>query len=168
MEYAQPFGNDGCDPCDSGYVKHVGYSEDNACIREYYSRETMNTISYKVTELLMGVDPQNRPIIVPDRTICGLMSEIYDSYRPTTGDIYGRYNVPNNEPQNMVQDMINQVINIIVTDVKTNLETEQNNAKLSIWTTVLGDGVNEAGLRSHPPIKMKNKRPAPFQFNMNY
>jgi hypothetical protein len=63
--------------------------------------------------------------------------------------------------------MINQTINLIVNDVKNNLETEENNKKLTIWTTVYGD-FNEQGLRSHPPIKIRNKKPASMQFNMNY
>lgn len=166
MEYATNVS--GSLPCDSGFTRFVGYQESNPCIRKYYSEETRKIVSQKITELLMGVDPENRPIIVPDRTICNILSEVYDSYRPPTGDIYGRYNVPNNEPKDYVQDMINQTINIIVSDVKINLETEQNNARLSIWTTVLGDGVNDAGLRSHGPIKVLNKRPTPMLFNMNY
>lgn len=172
MEYAcdltgKPLTVD-CEVCDGNLIRHVGYSENNACIREYYSEETVKTISAKVTELTLGVDPQNRPIVVPHKTICNVMDEIYQSFRPATGDIYGRYNIPTDEPQNLVQSLINQVINIIVTDIKVNLETEQNNAKLSIWTTVLGDGVNDNGLRAHAPIKVRNKRPQPMQFNLNY
>ncbi len=166
MEYAQDISGEV--PCDLNFVRHVGYTESTPCIREYYSQNTITTISHKVTQLLMGVDPDNRPIVVPDRMICNIMSWVYDGYRPATGDIYGRYTVPNNEPANMVDDMINQVINIIVSDVKINLETEQNNAKLSVWTSILGDGVNDNGLRSHAPIKVRHKRPEPFLFNMNY
>jgi len=166
MEYALDI--DGEVPCDLNFVRFTGYTESTPCIREYYSQDTITTISHKITQLLMGVDPDNRPIIVPDRTICNIMSWVYDGYRPATGDIYGRYTVPNNEPTNHVNDMINQVINIIVTDVRVNLETEQNNAKLSIWTSVLGDGVNDSGLRAHPPIKLRHKRPQPFLFNMNF
>jgi hypothetical protein len=52
-------------------------------------------------------------------------------------------------------------------DVKGNLGMDDNNSKLTIWTTVLGD-FNEHGLQSHPKIKLREKRPAPLQFNMNY
>ena len=44
---------------------------------------------------------------------------------------------------------------------------EENNKKLSIWTTVYGD-FNAHGLRQHPPIKIRKKRPDPFQFHMRY
>lgn len=154
--------------CDNNFVQHVGYTESNACIRDYFSAKNINTISRIVTQLLQGVDPHNRPIIVPNRTICSVMSSIYQNFRPPTGDIYGRYNVPSGiSAQSYVQSMIDQTIEIIVSDVRNNLETEENNSKLSIWTTVLGN-FNENGLRSHPEIKTKKNRPAPFQFNMNY
>ena len=35
----------------------------------------------------MGVDKHNRPIIVPDKTICNVMSTVYANYRPETGDV---------------------------------------------------------------------------------
>lgn len=165
MEYATQINEQ---ICDDNYLRFVGYTEDNINIKKYYSSATVDTISHKVTQLLMGVDPQNRPIIVPNKTICHVMSQIYDSFRPQTGDIYGRYNVPSGSgAEDYVQNMIDQTIEIIVSDIRNNLEMEQNNAKLSIWDTVYGD-FNEKGLRQHAPIKVRNKRPAPLQFNMNY
>ena len=154
--------------CDDNFVKHVGYSENNPCIRKYFHTDTVELISHKITELLQGVDKENRPILVPDKTICSIMSEIFDSYRPPTGDIYGRYNVPSGDStESYVQNMIDQVIEIIVSDVKNNLGIEECNSKLSIWTTVYGD-FNEHGLRQHPPLRIQHRRPTPMQFNMNY
>ena len=154
--------------CDDNFIKHVGYQESNGCIKKYYNASTINTIAHKVTELLMGVDPHNRPIIIPKSTICSVMNQIYSSYRPPTGDIYSRYIIPTGtSSESYVQNMIDQVIEVIVTDVKNNLEMAQNNQKLSIWTTLLGD-FNKDGLRQHPPIKTRHKRPNPLQFNMNY
>ena len=116
----------------------------------------------------MGVHPENRPIIVPDSTIYNIMDSIYQGYRPPTGDIYGRYNIPSGTTtESYVQNMIDQVIEVIVSDVRNNYETIENNSKLSIWTTVLGE-FNDNGLRSYPPIKTRLRRPAPLQFNMNY
>ena len=143
--------------CDDNFMRYVGWKEDNYCIKKYFSKETIRTISKKITELLQGVDPEGRPIIVPDDKICHMMSQIYDSYRPPTGDIYGRYNVPTGEPLNYVQSMIDQVIEVITNDVRNNLEMEENNRKLSVWTTVYGDGINEHGLRQTPPIKVRDK-----------
>lgn len=166
MEYSQSICT--TTPCDDNYKRFVGWNQNNECIRVYFSVNTVETISHKVTELLQGVDPNNRPIIVPSKTICHVMSAVYDSFRPETGDIYARYNIPMGKgPQNYVQNMIDQVIEIIVSDVKNNLGMEAYNKTLTKWTTLLGD-FNKHGLRQHAPIKVLNKHPAAMQFNMNY
>ena len=154
--------------CDDNYVKYVGYKQDNACINEYFNLKTVRTISNKVTELLQGVDPDNRPIIVPDKTICDMMSSIYNTYRPPTGDIYSRYIIPSGtNSDDYVQNMIDQTIEVITSDVRNNLGMDEINQNLTIWTTVYGD-FNRHGLRQVPPIKIRNKHPAHFQFHMNY
>jgi len=155
---------------DSSYMRHVGWQEDNSCISDYYSKDTLNIVSRKVTELLHGIDPENRPIIVPDHIISNVMDSVYNTFRPETSGIYARYNIPSSEigsSESYVQNMIDQSIQIITSDVKNNLGMEECNSKLSIWTTVLGD-FNSNHLRSHPPIKIRHKRPTPMQFNLNY
>lgn len=160
--------------CDDQYIKHVGYSEHictsdcgQSCMQKFYSKQNIHKISCKITELLMGVNKDNRPIIVPDKTICSVMSAVYENFRPETSDIFSRYNIPQSRGQNYVQRMIDEVINIITTDVKNNLGMIEANEKLTIWTTVLGD-FNEHGLRSHPVIKLRERRPMPMAFFMNY
>jgi len=152
---------------DNNFYRYVGYRETNPGLIKLFSRPTIDTISHKITQLLLGVLPNNRPIIVPDTTITNILSEVKNSYNPNVGDIYSRYNIPSGDGDNSIQIIIDQVINIIVTDVKNNLETEHNNSKLTAWTTVLGDH-NTQGLRGHDIIKVNNKRPKSFQFNMNY
>ena len=159
---------------DLNYMRHVGYSSHQcgsdcgpSCIQMFFSPKNIRKISCKVTELLQGVNKQGRPIIVPDKTISHIMSQVWANFRPETGDIFGRYNVGAGTGVNYVQRMIDQVINIITTDVKVNLGMEENNSKLSIWTTVLGD-FNQHGLRRHSQIKLREKRPAPMLFHMNY
>jgi hypothetical protein len=155
---------------DENKMRYVGYEQSNDCIKKYYSEENVRKMSKKITELLMGVDPQNRPIIVPDSTITSIMSEVYQAYRPMTGDIYSRYIIPNGtNSESYVEDMINRSIEIIVSDVRNNLGMEEYNKTLTAWTTVYGD-FNEHGLQSHPQIKVlgTRKRPSPLQFNMNY
>jgi hypothetical protein len=152
---------------DQNYSRYVGWEETNDQIKYYYSQETVKLISKKVSEILEGVDSQNRKIVVPDQTIINVMNGIELSYRPETGDIFGRYNVPKSSPTNYLQDMIDQTIELITSDVRNNIETDQNNKKLTVWTTVYGD-FNNHGLRQHAPIKVRNKRPNPLQFNMNY
>ena len=116
----------------------------------------------------MGVHPQNLPIVVPKRTIAGILSNVQANYQPPVGDIMTRYIIPSSVgPDDYVQNIINQTIEIITNSVRTEMEMAQNNEKLTIWTTVYGD-FNEHKLRQHPPIKVLNKRPNPFQFHMNY
>lgn len=169
MEYGNIIGDCTKDMnnCDDNFTAHVGYEEINPCIRKLFSKNSVKTISRKITELLMGLDNQNRPIIVPDKMICTVLSDIYRSYRPQTGDIHTRYVVPQGQPENYVQSIINQTIEIITNDVKNNFGMELENSKLTRWSTVYGD-FNPQGLRQHPPIKLRNKRPNPMQFFQNY
>lgn len=160
---------------DDNYTRFVGWSQtmncgdrcQSDCLQQFYSQNTVNTISKKVTELLMGVDPDNRPIIVPDETIAHVMNQVQNTFRPETGDIYGRYNIPTQSIQDYVQKMIDQTIEIITSDVRNNLGMQECNSKLSIWTTVYGDS-NPHGLRQHAPIKILRKRPQTMAFFMNY
>lgn len=155
---------------DDNYSRYVGWDKtrQNACLESYYSPLTVKIISRKVTELLRGVDDTGRDILVVDNVISHVMSSVQNNYRPPTGGIYSRYHIHSiNRPLNIVQDMIDRVINIIVNHVKVNKGMEQNNKKLSIWTTVLGE-FNKEGLRSHDVIKIRNKHPNHMQFNMTY
>ena len=153
--------------CDYNYLRHVGWSENNACFRKYFSKQTVDAISKKVTELTRGVDPKNRKIIVPDARICEVMDGIYRNFRPPTGDIYSRYIIPNDQQGNMVQSMIDQTIEVITDFIRNEIGMEQANQKLSAWVTVLGD-FNEHNLTQVPPIKIRERRPATMQFHLNY
>jgi hypothetical protein len=124
-------------------------------------------ISAKVTELTYGIHPQNRPIIVPHDIIANVLSNIFQNYRPPTGDIYSRYNIPSGRSDNMVQEIIDQTIELITSQLRTEYTMLENNSKLTVWTTVYGD-FNEHFLRAHPIIKIREKRPNPMEFNMNY
>lgn len=152
---------------DDNYNRYIGYRENNACIDKYFDAQTVSTISKKITQLLQGVDPKGRPIIIPDKTIYSVMSTLQDNYQPPTGDIHSRYTIPSREQKSMVQSLIDQTIEILTADVRNNYAVEESNSRLSIWTTVLGD-FNPHNLRSFPPIKILKKRPATMQFNMNY
>ena len=153
--------------CDDNKLRYVGW-EGNEYVDKLFSPETRKIISQKVTELTMGVNPENKRIVVPDSTICGVLSEVYDAFRPATGDIHSRYVVPpSSSVVNYNEDMIQQTIEIIVENIRTSIGMEENNKKLTAWTTVYGD-FNEHGLRQHPPIKTLHKRPNPMEFHMRY
>ena len=153
---------------DDNYFRYIGWKGGDDYIKKYFSDKTVRVISAKITDLLTGVDPHGRPILIPDKTILSVMSEIYKSYRPPVGDIHSRYIIPTKEgPYSYIQEMIDRTIEIIVSDLKNSFGMKYNNESLSIWTTVYGD-FNAHKLRQHGPIKVVNKRPDPMQFFQNY
>ena len=171
MEYATQICGE---VCNDQFMKHVGYSDhicgaecEPSCTRRFFSKENINKMSCKITELLRGVNKDNRPIIVADKTICGVMSSVYSNFRPETGDIYTRYVIPKAREQNYIQRMMDEVINIITSQVRDSMGMDECNRDLTVWTTVLGD-FNNHGLRSHSKIKLREKRPDPMQFHMRY
>lgn len=146
----------------SQYIAHVGFKNTN--VQGFFSTQTVGFIQAKITELLRYLYPPG--IIVPHDKIINVMNAVYQDFPPTTGDIFTRYIIPSFENDNYIDKMINQVIQIITSDIKTNLLTEQQNKKLDIYATVLGD-FNPWGLRQYSTIKLRNKRPE-FSINMNY
>jgi hypothetical protein len=169
MEYAQFIDVDPEQDINLEYTRHSGYQDtSNEFQRKFYNINTVNTISKKLTELLKGVDPLNRPIVIPNKSIVNIMDSVYQGFRPQTGDIFSRFTMPNGlNSDDYIQSLIDQTIEIIYADVKNNMEMEQYNKKLSVWTTVLGD-FNDNQLRSYPPIKVLNKHPQYMAFFENY
>ena len=147
------------------YMRCVGYDDSNECLKKYYSQSTVDLISYKVTQLTMGVC--SKPIVVTDRVIGHVMSQIHEEYRPETGSIYSRYTIPSPGIVMYVQNMIDKCIEFITSNLRTQYGIIENNSKLSVWDTVLGD-FNKQGLRSHDIIKTREKRPDPMMFFENY
>jgi hypothetical protein len=133
-----------------------------------FKPETIRRISQQITKRLHGVHPEGKNIIYPDHLIAQIVGQVFSAYkRPNIGGIYTKDIIANMQPRDDMEFIINQSINIIATTLKTQLETENNNKKLSIWDSVLGD-FNRKGLRAHPILKIKKNRPMPMMFNMNY
>lgn len=151
--------------CDLNYLRYPGWDENNYCIKKFFSKDTVKLISDKVTELTIGVT--SKKIKVPDYRICEVMDGVFRGFTPTTGDIFTRYIVSNDEQQNMVQSLIDQTIEVITNHIVNELGMEKQNAKLTAWVQVYGD-FNPNGLRYHPIIKVQENRPSTMQFNMNY
>jgi hypothetical protein len=153
------------------YMANVGWEETSAgnCIVDsLYSEPMLEAISQAITRNLRGVDPQNRPIIVSKENIASVISNVYRfGTRANIGDIHSRFIVPHATERNDLQNIINQTMNIIISNIKNQMEMEQNNKKLTVWTTVLGD-FNKEGLRAHAPIKLRRRHPQYMAFNMNY
>lgn len=179
MEYAHLLTTD---PCYKGLLTKT-YVDDNSmrfvgwdntsksgcmgCYDIIHDPTNLTILSNKITQLLEGVDRKNRPIIVPHETIAHVLSSVYQSQRPEVGDIYSRYIIDCKNDRNDVQQIIDRSIAIIVSQIRNEYGMIENNEKLSIWNALYGD-FNPMGLRQHPPIKIRKKRPTPMQFNMNY
>ena len=146
-------------------LRYVGWSNYPG-VSDLFKQTHINNMSKRLTELLTGVDPKGRPIIIPDKTISSVKASIQQNYRPKMGDVHSKYTVAHSEVS-YLDDIVNQTLQIIAQQVKDNIEMEESNKKLTVWTTVLGD-FNEGGMRSHPQIKVREKRPTAMQFNMNY
>lgn len=168
MEYGKEITED--DPVmNNQYNRYVGY-EQNPEFKSFFTNETINFISKKTTQLLEGVHPENKHIVVSKDNIIGVMNDVYRTFKPPIGDIYSRFHiVSQNNVEEYIPQMIDRVIEIITSYVRNTIEMEENNKKLTIWTTVYGD-FNAHGLRRTPILSknIKYKRPTPFQIHMKY
>lgn len=150
--------------------QNVGWQQQvnwNPFISKLFSKQTIKTIQEKTSEYLIGVDSEGRKIIPSERIVESALFGVFENYRPVTGDIYGKYTVNNDNSRDDYSYIVDQTISLLVRGIRNDLEMQQNNSKLTIWTTLLGD-FNEHGLRQHAPIKIKNKRPDNFLFHMRY
>ena len=155
---------------DMGYQKYVGWESTTANNPNYkflFDPDRLRLYQTKITDLLQGVGPDNRPIIVPIESIGSVLSQCFESNRPQVGDIYSRHIQERKTDRDDGVVIVDRMINIIVSQIRNEYETIANNNKLTIWNTLLGD-FNKEGLRSHPPIKIRKKRVPFMQFNMNY
>lgn len=149
------------------YVGWKGTSQNNPCYGAIFNQKNIRIMSRKITEFLQGVDERNRDIIVPDKNILYVLSSVYNTHRPTVGGIHSRFIIGCESERNDVQKIIDRSIEIIVSQVRSDLLTEQNNKKLTIWNSLLGN-FNKEGLRQHAPIKIRKRHPTYMQFHMRY
>lgn len=156
--------------CDNRYQKYVGWAQTNTtsgsqCL---FEPETLENISKKISELLEGVHPNGKTIVVTHDVICNVLSTItINCAASRIGDIYTRYYIPQNEPGYFTPNIINRTIETIVSYIKAEMGMVQTNESLSIWNSILG-GQNELGLLPHSKIKLREKHPQYMAFNMNY
>ena len=135
--------------------------DDQDYIKHYFSKETVDHISERVTQGTKGVDDRGRDIVVPTDKILWVMDQVYESYNFQQGFD------TNMKKDEYIKNMIGQTIVRIIYDIKNVLGYEQCMNKYTVYSTILGD-FNEKGLRSHAPIKLKEKRPNSFEFHMRY
>lgn len=113
----------------------------------FFGKANVNYISSQITSRLNGVHPEGKNIIVPNDKIISVMDSFYkNTYRD-------------------VDKLTMMTISYIVDYIKNEYEIEKQNNNLNIWVI---NHPPEYGMQRTPTIKLKEKRPTPFLFNMNY
>lgn len=160
-------------------IRHVGYEaasepymfesgDISNYYHVYYSPENVKFIQDQVMMLTKGIHPSGRDIKVDEKVIVNVMTTVQaNDHFPEKGDIYARYNIPSTCEEHYLTTWNKQAINVIVTTLKDEYITIKNNNSLSIWNTLYGDN-NAVGLRAHPKIKVRERRPDPMLFHMRY
>jgi hypothetical protein len=172
--YGVPYGTNtttGTQSFDPKRLAYIGWEQtiqDNPNYKDLWDPKRLRQIQNKITDLLDGVGDNGRPIIVPLDTIASVLSQCIESNSPPVGDIYSRFTIEqlDDQREDTVQ-IIDRTINIITTQIRNEIELARHNRSLTIWSTLYGEG-NQQGLRQHPPIKIRHRRPQPMMFNMNY
>lgn len=161
-------------PCPEGkimnedFYRYVGWKEsEQEFDKLFFSMDTLNKISDRLKDLLKCLRKDGRPIVVSDKVISHMMSEVFRKNRPQLGDMYTMFIIPPETLRNDLETMSDMVVEMIFNTVKTEYEMEQNNKGLTIWTSVLGD-FNKHGLRQYTSIKINEKNINKVRFNMNY
>lgn len=152
----------------------------------YYDPSVISWISDAVMHKTMGLD--KRPIRVTEQVIKNVLDSFLSNHRPYLGDIFTRYNIPsdgnfsgdfggdfsrNNGIDSIKTNVglssnfiINQVVEFISENLKNEYMINANNQRYSAWNVLYG--ANNLGLRAHSQVKLREKRPTPFQFNMKF
>jgi hypothetical protein len=143
-------------------------SDWNPLTQKLFTKTTVHVIQQKVADYLTGVDSNGRRIVPSERVVVNALFGIFREHAPRTGDIYGKFLVVDDSKRDDYAYIVDKTISLLVQGIRDDLGMAEQNQKLTIWTTVLGD-FNEHGLRQHPPIKINNgKRPDPMLFHMRY
>lgn len=167
-------------------TRHVGWdstSYGQHYNKSYYDPSVITWISDAVMHKTMGLD--KRPIRVTDRVIESVLDSFLSNHRAFPGDIFTRYNIPGDgnfsgdfgvvkTPDFTVKDnvgfssnyVLNQVVEFMAEYIKTEYQINENNKRYSAWSALYG--ANDVGLRAHSQIKLREKRPTPFQFHMKF
>jgi hypothetical protein len=170
-------------------IRHVAWDSTSwgqNYYKYYYDPSVISWISDAVMEKTMGLD--KRPIKVTERVIKHVLDSFLSNHRAYPGDIFTRYNIPNDgnfsgdfgrnqNNESVIQQIqnnvglssnyiLNQVVEFISEYLRNEYGVNTNNKRYSAWNVLYG--ANNLGLRAHSQIKLQEKRPTPFQFNMKF
>ena len=156
-------------PDDLSSMRHVGWMSDidvpgKNMYQVLYSQETVNYISQTVTKYLYPL--MNKPIIVPDEQIREMINSVWETEKG--GDMANMYTKDTFDfNKNGFDRIVGITIQSITSQIRNQHEMTTVNNSLNIWNQLYGD-FNEAGLRAHPKIKLRENHPQYMAFNMNY
>lgn len=157
------------------FIKNIGFdhstlkeSKDCMTLIDFFSKQNVDELSTKITQLLSNEDCKKRPIIVPHKTIYAVMVDVHENFIPEIGDIHSRFHINIDDPVSHLTKLNNKVIDIIVTDVKSNMGIERINSKLNIWTSVLDDFQGSGIKRYDDKVKIRENGPQRMMFHMRY
>lgn len=114
------------------------------CDKKYsslISDKNINMVSNKITELLQGIHPEGKKIVVPHDTIKHVISSKFKLFQSFD-----------------ISKINEETISYIVGYVSSEFQSIKNNQNYSAWTTLLGSQ-NEHGLMPNPKIKLRERRP---------
>lgn len=125
--------------------------------------KVMKFISDSITFRLKDVHTtSNKPLVVSNKKIERMISDVIDTYTPKVGGIFSReiqrYQTHHEEFQARQSEIVDIVINSLTNSIKNEYDTIEKNKKFSKMNTVYGD-FNEAGLQAYSSsmIKLNNK-----------
>jgi hypothetical protein len=156
-------------PDDLSSMRHVGWMSDidvpgKNMYQVLYSQETVNYISQTVTKYLYPL--MNKSIIVPDEQIREMINSVWETEKGgDMADMYTKDTFDFNK--NGFDRIVGITIQSITSQIRNQHEMTTVNNSLNIWNQLYGD-FNEAGLRAHPKIKLRENHPQYMAFNMNY
>jgi hypothetical protein len=130
-----------------------------------FTKRTINLIRQKVYDYLL--QSMGKKIVPSERVTVIALYGVYQNHIPRTGDIYGKYLVVDETQRNDYGYIVDKTISLLIDGIKNDIEMSEQNSKLTIWNTLLGD-FNENGLRQHPPIKLRERGPDRMLFHMKY
>ena len=149
---------------------HVGWytGAEPTQYSDLFKDETVTYIQQSCSNYLMPLF--NKPIVIPAEQVREMITSVWNV--EAGGDRAGIYtdatfNLPENKIGYDFKRIVQIVIQSITSQISTTREMQVCNDKLNIWNTVLGD-FNEAGIRAHPKIKLRERHPAYMQFFENY
>lgn len=161
-------------PHDLSAMRHVGWLRDidipgKNMYQVLYAQETVNFISKQVVKHLYPLF--NKALIIPDEQIREMINSVWETEKGAdTAGMYTKdtFNLNRNTFNNNTYDRIVGItIQAITSQIRDQYEMTEVNNSLNIWNQLYGD-FNEAGLRAHPKIKLRENHPQYMAFNMNY